>query len=334
MSVTANKTQTVAKATGRAKGGMARAASLSSDERSLIAKRAAVARWGEKPPQATHKGNFKDEFEIDVECYVLNDAQKTAVISQTGMAMALGLSSRGNAFPRFADGKVMAGYLGAELLEKIENPLKFQWGSGGAEIPPSLVNGYDVTLLIDVCKAILKADEDGALAKNQSHLAVNARVILNASAKAGIKGLVYALAGYDAKREEVISAFKQFVQDEAKEYEKEFPPQLYSEWYRLYKLPKFGRGRPWEFKTLTMDHVYFPLARSNGKLRDMLVASKVKSGDRTKKLHQFLSEVGTRALRTHLGQLLGIARISKNRSEYERHVSTLFGDQVELDLED
>jgi hypothetical protein len=32
----------------------------------------------------------------------LDDAQNTAVISQRGMGEALGLSSRGNAFPRFA----------------------------------------------------------------------------------------------------------------------------------------------------------------------------------------------------------------------------------------
>ena len=58
-------------------------------------------------------------------------------------------------------------------------------------------------------------------------MAVQARIILNASAKAGIKGLVYALAGYDATREEIITAFKLFVREEAREYEKEFPDQLY-----------------------------------------------------------------------------------------------------------
>ena len=57
---------------------------------------------GRKPVTATHRGNFKDEFGVDVECYVLGDAVKTAVISQRGMARALGFGSGGRAFPRFS----------------------------------------------------------------------------------------------------------------------------------------------------------------------------------------------------------------------------------------
>ena len=80
--------QVGSQAIGKAKGGLARAAALSGDDRREIAKKAAVARWGLK---ATHKGNFKDDFGIDVDCYVLNDEQKTAVISQRGMGEAIGL---------------------------------------------------------------------------------------------------------------------------------------------------------------------------------------------------------------------------------------------------
>lgn len=47
----------------------------------------------------------------------------------------------------------VVGSLGAELTEKIKQPLKFQWGTGSAQ-PPVAVNGFDVTLLVDVCKAI------------------------------------------------------------------------------------------------------------------------------------------------------------------------------------
>ena len=43
-----------------------------------------------------------------------------------------------------------------------------------------------------------------------------------------------------------------------------------------------------------------------------------------RQLHQFLSEIGVKALRTHLGQILGIARISNSLQEYEQHVNTLF----------
>jgi hypothetical protein len=78
----------------------------------------------------------------------------------------------------------MTPYVGQELREKLENPLIFQApAAGGISPPPSKVNGYDVTILIDICKAVIAAETDGkpvnpAVIK-QSH------VILGASAKAG-----------------------------------------------------------------------------------------------------------------------------------------------------
>ncbi|WP_322405266.1 P63C domain-containing protein [Massilia luteola] len=317
----------------KAKGGVARAKALDPEARKAIAKKAAVARWGAKPLQATHKGNFKDDFGIDVECYVLNDESKTAVISQRGMGSAIGLGEGGSRLPAFIKGKTISQYVGQELREKLEKPIIFQGlGVGTNAQAKAQTYGYDVTILIDLCKAIISAEADGKLLKSQEAFARQAHVIVGASAKAGIKGLVYALSGYDATREEIITAFKHYVQQEAKEYEKEFPPQLYEEWYKLYDLPKFERGRPWEFKILTLNHVYFPLAKSNGKLLELMQANKAASGNRTKKLHQFLSEIGTRALRIHLGRILEMVESSKTKEEYEQKIRDRFGDQKEFDF--
>jgi hypothetical protein len=315
-----------------AQGGKARAESLSSNQRKAIARAAAEARWvkaGKEPlPRATHKGNFKAEFGFDVDCYVLDDEQKTAVISQTGMGITLGLSRRGNAFPRFLSSRGMVNSLSAQTMEKIQQPLRFQWSGAGAQ--PVVVNGFDVTLLVDVCKAVVKADSEGKLHRQQSEVAKQAHVILAASAKAGIKGLVYALAGYDATKEEVIAAFKLYVREEARDYEKEFPDQLYEEWYRLYQIPKPERNKPWKFKHLTVDQVYHPLAKSSGKILELTRVQRESSNARWKKLHQFLSEIGVKALRTHLGQLLGIARVSNSKQDYEAYFEKLFGQQLPL----
>jgi hypothetical protein len=317
----------------KAKGGHARAAALSPNERRAIAAKAAAARWG-RTLKATHKGSFKEDFGMDVECFVLDDEPKSAVVSQRGMGAAIGLGDAGGRLPTFLRGQKIAPYVGHELSEKLANPLIFQWSTSGANTPPAVVYGYDVTMLIDLCKAVIAADDDGKLLQRQKHIAKQAHIILNASAKAGIKGLVYALAGYDATRQEVITAFKLYVRDEAREYEKEFPDQLYNEWYRLYQLPKPAKNKPWKFKHLTVGHVYVPLARSSGKVLELTRAQKAASGGRWKKLHQFLSEVGIKALRTHLGQLLGIAQISDNKAQYERHVQKVFGQQLALDLID
>lgn len=313
----------------KAKGGIARSEALSPQRRRSIAAKAALARWGIR---ATHRGSFKEDFGIDVDCYVLADDQKTAVISQRGMGVALGLGIGGSRLPIFINGKTVAPYVGQELRDKLAKPLIFQWSAPSSGLPPISVNGYDVTILIDLCKAIIAAADDGKRLPSHESVVKQARVIVNASAKAGIKGLVYALAGYDATREEVVEAFKLYVREEARDYEREFPAQLYKEWYRLYELPKPEKNKPWKFKHLTVDQVYNPLARSNGKILELTRAQRARSAERHKKLHQFLSEIGVKVLRTHLGQLLGIAQISKNRGEYERFVEKVFGRQTFLNL--
>lgn len=311
------------------KGGLARAESLTDEQRAAIAKKGALARWGIK---ATHKGNFKDDFGIDVECYVLDDDKKTAVITQTGMGLAIGLSPRGNAFPRFLASRGMSEVVGAQLAEKLSKPIKFQWAGVGAQGHPAVaVHGFDVTLLIDVCKAVIKAEEEGKLQFQQKHIARQAHIIINASAKAGIQNLVYKLAGYDATRQEAVNAFKLFVREEAREYEKEFPDQLYQQWYRLYELPEPEKNRPWKFKHLTVDQVYKPLAKSNGKILQLAQTQRATGQERHKRLHQFLSEIGVKALRQHLGELIGIAKLSKDRADYENNVRKIFGDQTMFD---
>lgn len=312
-------------------GGQARAASLTREERRRIASEAAKARWAaQKPIHATHMGNFKADFGIDVDCYVLDDEQKTAVISKRGMGAALGLGHGGRRVLDFVQGKRMADYAGRELSEKLDNPLIFKSLVAGANGPPqgTVVHGYDAALLIDICKAIIKADGDGHLLPRQRNIVRQANVLLGAAGKAGIKNLVYALAGYDATRAEIIAAFKLYVQEEARQWEKEFPDQLYKEWYRLYQLEKPEKNRPWKFRALTINHVYKPLAKSNGKILHLTRGARIQAAAPSKKLHQFLSEIGVKALRTHLGQLLGIAQVSKDQAQYEHHVEKVFSAQM------
>lgn len=283
---------------------------------------------------ATHRGNFKKDFGIDVDCYVLNDERHTAVISKRGMARSLGMSDRGNSITNLVQSKSLSEIITSTdgLREKLSNPLIFKDSlSADGKLNP-IVHGYDVTILIDLCQAIKKANEEGKLAPNQKHIARQAGIIVAASAKAGIKGLVYALSGYDVTREEIISSFKRFVAQEARGYEKEFPDELYKEWYRLYQEKRPKKNKPWRFMHLTNSQVYKPLARSNGRLLKLLKVHKREYGNKNNRLHQFLAEIGVKALRQHLGQLLAIAKLAKSRVEYECNFEKLFSDQLPLDL--
>lgn len=317
--------------TGRAKGGLKVAAQMTPEEKKLRAQKGALARWGTRLPNATHKGNFKEDFGLDVDCYVLDDAKKSAVISQRGMGQALGLGEGGSKLPRLVSAKSLAKYIGPELRQKLENPLIFQSLPAGPGLPTVRVNGSDVTVLIDLCRAIAKADMEGSLQSNQAHIAKQAHIIIGASANAGITGLVYALAGYRPEVEEVIQAFKAFVQEEAKKYEAEFPAELYEAWFKLYKIEKPARGKPWQFLHLTRRHIYYPLAKSNGKILDLLKALRAKDGEQKRYLFQFLNEIGARALRMQIGRVLEMAEDAKeDKSIYEAKIIERFGGQPEL----
>ena len=316
----------------KAAAGKARAASLLPEERQAIASKAAAVRWG-KTYKTIGSGNFLFDFGVDVECYVLDDLGKTAVISQRGMGQAMGFSKRGDRLQSFANSKAMSNHIGRDLRVKLQNPLVFQHKGAAAGSAVSTANGYDATILIDICNSVLAAKADGKLKGDRyARMIEQAQTLVSASAKSGIRNLVYALAGYSPSTTQVIEAFKHYVREEAKKYEREFPNELYGEWQRLYGIAMPERGKPWQFRHLTIRHIYHPLAQSNGMLLQLLRALKANDGGTKTKLFQFLNEVGARALRMHLGRVLEMAESSGSSKDYEQKIVARFGGQQELDL--
>jgi hypothetical protein len=303
------------------KGGLARADALSQEQRTDIAKKAAIARWGERPLKATHKGNFKKEFGIDVECYVLDDEANTAVISQRGMAELLGFSEGGSKLTRFLEGDRIAPLVGPGLKEELENPIIFQGLKAGPDLNVApAIHGYPGGALTRLCWVIVKADQSGILTRQQKHIAERASTIIQATSELGIRDLVYAISGFDSTKEKTINAFRDFVRRQAREWEKEIPLQLYDEWYRLYQLPRTERSRPWIFCKITRDHVWLPLAQSNGAIYKLVRDRRDEVGKRhTTRLHQFLSELGLKVFRRHVGSVLGIAQISDTPETYAQN---------------
>ena len=58
------------KVPNRANGGLARAKSLTPERRKEIARNAALAKY-KKPLKALYKGNFRDDFGFDVDCWLM-----------------------------------------------------------------------------------------------------------------------------------------------------------------------------------------------------------------------------------------------------------------------
>src|ERR1019366_5790919 len=79
-------------------------------------------------------------------------------------AVTLLVSRRGSRLTVFVNSKTMDEYIGRDLREKIENPVIFQPPGAAAASPvTSRANGYDASILIDICKAILDAKAGGKL---------------------------------------------------------------------------------------------------------------------------------------------------------------------------
>jgi hypothetical protein len=299
----------------QSKGGIKRAESLSSEQKSSIARQAAVARWKRanapidpnRIPEASYQGVL-EIGDVKIDCYNLDDGRR--VIHKRGMAKALGLKSEGgNAFMKTMTRQRLGSALGEKVTEQINNPIIFKPIAGDPG------HGYEATQLIDICDAIVQARHDGNLAPQQEFLAIQAEIIIRASAKVGITALVDEATGYiaDKRKEEYRQLFKDFIRDECRQWEQEFPDQFFEMLYRLYKLKRKNprsMQHPRFFGHLIRKYIYRPLANSNGAILEELDGKNpvvYVAGRRKYRFFQFLTdEIGLPAFRQHLWQVIGI----------------------------
>ncbi len=155
---------------GRAKGGYARAAKLSAEQKSEIAKKAAAKRWSNRPspdegPRVLE--SFKGKVELagmSLPCAVVmgpNGVQR--VLSESGITNAIlgdrsGFSKRakkvsedgGALVPLFIAPARLKPYITNELLDGPLKPIDYLDGT-------RTVRGYDASVLTAVCNIWLKA---------------------------------------------------------------------------------------------------------------------------------------------------------------------------------
>lgn len=306
----------------QSKGGSARAKRLTAAERREIALRAAKVRWAKvsdpnQLPQAESDGKLLiGDVEVDV--YRLTDERR--VISKRAMATVLGLKSEGgNAFMRTLSRQSIRSSFPPDLLMRLENPINFKPLTG------DLADGYVAEDLIDVCNALITAFHNGALHPSQYFLARQAEIIVRASAKLGIDKLVDEAVGYVSDRkDEYRRLFQQFIRDEARQWDKEFPPKFFDMLYRLYGLKRQNpdsNRHPQFFGKFIRKYIYHPLANSNGAILEYLDERNpvvyVKGGRKHKFFQWLDDEVGIFSFRQHLWQTIGIAEAAKSRTQFE-----------------
>lgn len=219
---------------GRAKGGAARAAKLTSEERSAIARKGALAKQAKRDeprlPKAEYKGILKIG-ETEIPCFVLDDGRR--VISGRGMTAAIGMKGRGQGIARIQGLKALKSLENNNLPLAIDNPIQFIGGSPKVGISS---DGFEATVLQELCEALLKARDAGALKTEQEiRYGAYSEMLTRSFARVGIVALVDEATGYQQVRPQ--DALQQYlellVRKELAAWVKKFPDEFYENIYKL-----------------------------------------------------------------------------------------------------
>lgn len=324
------------------KGGKARAAKMTAEERSQVARAAAAARWereGNAIPVATH-GSPDHPLRIgnvEIPCYVLNDGRRVLVQSGmlAGLDMKQGTAGRGGGdrLAKFINTKAISPYVPRGLSDVIMEPIKFRTPSGSAAY------GYEAVVLADMCDAVLDARKKGRLNYQQEHIAARCEILARGFMRVGIVALVDEATGYQEVRDRnaLQEILDKYLRKEFASWAKRFPDEFYQEIFRLRGWVWKGMriNRPSCVANYTKDLVYKRLAP--GILKELEVRNPVvKNGYRVHKHHQLLTDdVGHPALAQHLHALLGLMRASDTWKQMMSLVNRAFpkrGDSLQLEL--
>ena len=273
---------------------------------------------------------------LTIPCHVLED--KTRVLSGRGMQNSLGFSktSSGSALTNFVNSK-LTDFIPKESMEKIKKPIAFKRIGSGGSAPHT--NGYDATILIDICNAIIQANRKGLLTETQQQYAEGAEIIISSVAKVGIIALVDEATGYqeDRAKDALAEILAKFLVEERQKWTRTFPLDFYKEIYRL---------RGWEFKPWTTKRPSVIASWTDNFVYDRIAPEitkelrkknpKPEKGRRKNKHFQWLSpEYGHPRLKEHLSGVIALLKASETWEQFLKSLDRAYpkyGNTIELPL--
>lgn len=320
--------------TPQQKGGAARSRALSAQERSRIAREAAMKRWGNAPVLAVHGSPDKPIriADIEVPCFILSDERR--VVATNGVLDAFGLARGGamvkgmNRLELFAAQDRLRPYVTDDLLARVSTPIRFKVGS-------QEFNGFDSDTLIEMAEAVVAADDQGALQAQQVHIAHQCRVITRSLTRVGLIALIDEATGYQSKRDsdELQQILTAYIRPEHRPWVQTIPVEFTDELYRVYgwKRQQQNRGPRYAGK-LIRELIYEKMPKPVLPALDEV--NPTDQGYRRKhKHHQFLTDKqGLDHFRSQVITMMTVLRISTDKEEFKKHLRRLYGDQLEFDF--
>ncbi len=323
-------------ASNAAKGGRARASVLTDDQRKAIARAAAQARWGVKDAnqQASEsldwRGKTKKTRQIDdvlpialfpgkltignsvFSVYVLDNGKR--VMAQREVVRILTGHVKGD-LTAYLKSQSLRPYVDADSIT--EQTIQFS-------IPGTQYkgNGYEATLLLDICDAYLRAREANALAPNQHDLAKQAEIITRACAKVGIIALIDEATGYQAfrKKQELQLKLQAFIAEDLQEWALMFPHEFWFELARLEGIHYSPRSRPLRWGRYIMAFVYDAVDGDVGKeLRKKNPDPHFKQNH-----HQWLKEFGKQKVHDQIERVITIMKLCDDMTDFKEKFAKVF----------
>ena len=255
---------------------------------------------------------------IEIPCYVLDDG--TRILSGRKMQEALkivdvedGKQTAGTRLNRYLEQKTLEPFICKGREQDHFKPIICYRGT-------QKINGYEATLLADLCDAFLEARKHISLSPRQTIIAEQCEVLIRAFAKVGITALVDEATGYQYEREkdELQQILRKYISEELLPWQKRFPDIFYKELFRLNGWDYTVKGiqkRPGVVGTWTNKLVYEQLPQGVlDELRNNVPKSE--TGNPTARFHQLLTDdIGSPHLTAQINQIVTLFQLSDNMQE-------------------
>ena len=307
---------------GASKGGLARAARLSPAERQKIAREAVQARWAKtgklfKPPEpeagelplSLFRGALKIG-ELEVECHVLNDLRR--VLTQREVIRVITAGRESGNIQRYLDANPL-------IDRRFVLGETIQFRQPGTQY---VANGFEGTLLVDLCTKYLEAADLGLLKKNQLHLARQSEIVVRACAKVGIVALIDEATGYQKVRARQALQIKlqAFIADDMQEWAKMFPDEFWFELARLENVKYSPRNRPLRWGRYVMIFVYDAIDSDVGRE----LRRKNPDPHFLNNHHQWLKKYGRQKVNDQIQRVIAVMNLCQDMDEFRAKFAHVF----------
>lgn len=318
-------------ARGAAKGGKARAAQLSGQQRREIAQQGADERWG--IPRATHTGSLEINGQT-IACAVLSDERR--LLTQEAFMVSIGrapkakgntgsvrLASSGkgnNGLPPFL-AKNLEPYIDDKVRE-LAKPIVFRTAAG------LKAYGYDANLLPMICDVYLRARDDRALVPTQQHIADVCYRLMRALAGVAMVALVDEATGYQEERSKVAlrEILAAYIHEELQPWIPRFSDEFFAQTYRLHGWEyRPGNTKRYRYVGKWINRVIYEQLPP-GVLPKLQELNPVQdNGRRRHKHHQHLTEhTGNVHLDKQITSVTTLMRVSNDKEQFDELFAKAF----------